>query len=84
MPKQKAIALIGELHDKIADDTQSEQQRQLLQELETHIHELGEKEPPEPSFLDSVEVMLNDAELKHPAVAGVVKNLLDTLRNIGV
>lgn len=84
MPKQKAIALITELHERFADEEESAQQKRLLTELEQHIHGLDEQEPPEPGMLDALEVLVTDAEVKHPAIAGVMRNLLETLRNIGV
>lgn len=84
MPKQKAIALMTELHERFADDVESEQQKQLLSELQQHVHELGEAEAPEPDMVDALEVLVTDAEASHPAVVGTLRSLLETLRNIGV
>lgn len=84
MPKQKASALISDLHDRFGDDVVSEQQKLLMTQLQTHIHDISEDDPVEPSFLEAVEVFLNDIEEDHPQAAGVVKQLLDTLKNIGV
>lgn len=84
MPKQKASALISDLHERFGDDVVSAQQQNLMAQLQAHIHEIGEEDPVEPSFLEAVEVFLNDIEEDHPQAAGVVKQLLDTLKNIGI
>lgn len=84
MPKEKAIALIGEIHDRFASDERSPQQAQLLSTLERHIHTLGDDEAPEPSLVESLEVFLNETEMKHPQLSAVLKNLLDTMKNIGI
>jgi uncharacterized protein DUF4404 len=84
MPKQKAIALITELHEKFADDQVSDKQKELLMEIERHVHNLGEAEAPEPDFIDTLDTLVTDAEIEHPAMASVMRNLLETLKNIGV
>ncbi len=84
MPKQKAIALISDLHERFGDDEQSAQQKQLLNSLQQHIHELGEEDAPEPDFIDALEVLVTDTEVEHPAIATVLRTLVDTLKNIGV
>jgi len=84
MPKQKVQALISDLHERFGDDLTSPQQEDLMHQLQTHIHELGEKEPVEPSFLEAVEIYLAEIEGEHPKAAVVVRQLLDTLKNIGV
>lgn len=84
MPKQQARALISDLHDRFGDDVVSPQQQSLMVQLNAHIHDIGEDDPVEPNFLEAVEVFLSDIEEDHPQAAGVVKQLLDTLKNIGV
>lgn len=84
MPKQKAISLISDLHDRFGDDEQSAEQKQLLESLQQHIHELGEEDTPEPDFIDALEVLVTDTEVEHPAIATVLRALVDTLKNIGV
>jgi uncharacterized coiled-coil protein SlyX len=84
MPKQKAITLISDLHDRFGDDEQSAEQKQLLDSLQQHIHELGEEDAPEPDFIDALEVLVTDTEVEHPAIATVLRTLVDTLKNIGV
>ncbi|MDX1451586.1 MAG: DUF4404 family protein [Oleiphilaceae bacterium] len=84
MPRQKAAALIGELHERFGDAETSDQQKELMARLEAHIHELGEKDPVEPSFIDAMELLLAEIETDHPKAAAVTRQLLETLRNIGV
>ena len=84
MPKQKAITLISDLHDRFGDDEQSAEQKRLLESLQQHIHELGEEDAPEPDFIDALEVLVTDTEVEHPAIATVLRTLVDTLKNIGV
>lgn len=84
MPKEKAAALISDLHERFADDETSPQQDEMMAKLQAHIHELGENDPVEPSFIDAVELLLADIETDHPKAAAVTRQLLETLRNIGV
>lgn len=84
MPKEQAKALITELHDKFGDDITSGQQQDLMMRLNAHIHELGEKDPVDPTMMDAVELYLNELENDHPQAATVVKQLLDTMKNIGI
>jgi len=84
MPKQKAQALISDLHDRFGDDLTSPQQRELMSKLQSHIHNMDEKEPVEPGFLEALEVFITEIEDEHPRAATVVGQILETLRNIGV
>ena len=84
MPKARAAALITDLHERFADDETSPQQKELMAQLQAHIHELGENDPVEPSFIDAMELLLADIETDHPKAAAVTRQLLETLRNIGV
>lgn len=84
MPKQQAQNLITELHERFADDEVSAQQADLMMRLNAHIHELGEEDPVDPSMLDAVELYMGEVEADHPQVAAVVKQLLETLKNIGI
>ncbi len=84
MPKEKALALISDLHDRFGNDLTSPEQSNLMQQLESHIHELGEEEPVEPSFVEAVEMYVTEIEEEHPKAAVVVRQILDTLKNIGV
>lgn len=84
MPKQKAIGLISDLHERFADDAVSEEQSQLLRDVQQHVHDLGESEAPEPDFVDALEVLVTDLEVEHPTASGILRNLVETLKNMGV
>jgi len=84
MPRDKALGLITELHERFGDAEQSPEQVRLLRDLEQHIHELDEAEKPRADFVEPLETILAEAEIKHPAIATLVRSLLDTLKNIGV
>ena len=84
MPKEQAQALISEWHDRFGDEQTSSQQADLMMRLNAHIHELGEQEPVDPTMLDAVELYLTEVESDHPQGAAVVRQLLETLKNIGV
>lgn len=84
MPKQKAIGLISDLHERFADDSVSKEQVQLLSDVQQHIHELGEADTPEPDFIDALEVLVTDLEVEHPTASGILRNLVETLKNMGV
>lgn len=84
MPKEQAKALITEWHEKFAADNTSSQQEDLMMRVNAHIHELGEAEPVDPTLLDAVELYLTEIEAEHPQGAAVVRQLLETLKNIGV
>lgn len=84
MPKQKAQALISDLHQRFGDDQISPQQQELMSQLQSHIHNMNEKEPVEPGFLEALEVFVAEIEEQHPKAATVVNQILETLKNIGV
>lgn len=84
MPKAKIENLISELNTLFSDGEESSAQTKLMQELESHVHNAGEKAPVDPSLLDSLEAGLVEFEGDHPKVAAVLRESLKTLRNIGV
>ena len=84
MPKKQASNLISELHERFGDEVTSSQQEDLMMRLNAHIHDLGEDDPVDPSMLDAVELYLTELENDHPQAAGVVRQLLETLKNIGI
>lgn len=84
MPKSKINNLISELNEMFGSDVPSEQQQQLLRNLESHIHSSTEKSPEDPTPLEIIETMLEDLGEEHPRASLLLKELLDTLKNIGV
>jgi Mg-chelatase subunit ChlI len=84
MPKEKVAHLITDLHDRFGDDLVSPQQQSLLEQVKTHAHEMDEAEPADPDFLQVVETFVTEVESEHPNAASILKQVLDTLKNIGV
>jgi len=84
MPKQKVQHLISELHDRFSDDLASPQQQQLLAQLQSHIHNMDDAEPVEPSFLETLDLLVAEVEIEHPHIASTLGQVIDTLKNIGI
>ncbi|WP_111640613.1 DUF4404 family protein [Marinimicrobium alkaliphilum] len=84
MPQQRIKTLIGELHDMYGDDQPSEAQRRLLDDVERHIHPAGAKAPPDPAMLETMELLIEDMEEEHPRTSAVLREIMITLKNIGV
>ncbi len=84
MPKQQLENLIGSLHEQFGDDLTSPQQQQLMQQMQSHLHNFDEPEPGDPNFTETVELLLEDIEEQHPKAAAVVREILEVLGNIGV
>jgi|TARA_R110001599_G_scaffold11253_1_gene53814 hypothetical protein len=84
MPKQKAEHLITDLHERFADDLTSPEQIALLAKVKSHIHNMNEAGPADPTFLDTVERLVAEIEVEHPTAASILEQLLSTLKNIGV
>lgn len=85
MPQQKAQNLISQLHEMYGDDQPSEPQRRLMEQLEMHVHPKGAKDQyGEPEPLDTLEYLVEDMAIEHPRTAAVMRELLETLKNIGV
>lgn len=84
MPKQKVEHLITDLHERFADDLTSPEQIALLDQVKSHIHNMNEAEPADPSFLETVEQLVTEIEVEHPTAATILEQILNTLKNIGV
>lgn len=84
MPKNNINNMISELNEIFGAEKPSKQQQQLLQELENHVHNVNESEPVDPSPMEIIETMLENLGEEHPKASLLLKQLLDTLKNIGV
>ena len=84
MPQQQIHALITDLHERFGDDLVSPEQQALMDQLQAHIHEKGEADPADPGLAETVELLLNDIETEHPVAAGILRQVLDLLKNIGI
>lgn len=84
MPKAKIENLMTELHDRFGEVDSSPQQTQLLAQLEQHMHSVTEGDKSDPTPVETIELLLDNVGEDHPRVAAVLRELMDTLKNIGV
>ncbi len=85
MAQEKIRNLISQLHDLYWEDkTTSAQQQRLLQELEWRAHPEGTDEPEEPMPRETMEMLIEEMEAEHPKTARVMRELMETLKNIGI
>lgn len=84
MPKAKIENLMTELHDRFGEVEPSPQQTQLLAQLEQHMHSVTEGDKSDPTPVETIELLLDNVGEDHPRVATVLRELMDTLKNIGV
>ncbi len=77
--------LITEMHEMYGDEEPSEAQKRLMEQLELHTHPKGTKDQyGEPVPLDTLEMLVEEMAAEHPRTAGVMREILETLKNIGV
>lgn len=84
MATTKLENLMTELHERFGEVEPSPQQQQLLDDLQQRIHNVSTGGVGEPTPLDTIEVMIESLGEKHPNVTALLRELLDTLKNIGV
>lgn len=84
MPKARIENLMTELHERFGELEPSPQQEQLLEALQQHIHGVAEGDKPDPTPLETIELLLDNLGEDHPRVVAVLRELMDTLKNIGV
>jgi hypothetical protein len=84
MPKARIENLMTELHDRFGELEPSPQQEQLLAELQKHLHAVTESDKPDLTPVETIELLLDNLGEDHPRVATVLRELMDTLKNIGV
>jgi hypothetical protein len=84
MPKQTLQNLISNLHDQFGDDETSAQQQQLMQALESHIHGMDEAAPVDPNVQETLTLLLDDVEVRHPQAAGIIREVMEALKNMGI
>jgi hypothetical protein len=84
MPKQTLQNLMSSLHDQFGDDVISPQQQQLMQDLESHIHGMDEAEPADPNIQETLTLLLDDVEERHPQSAAIIREVMEALKNMGI
>ena len=83
MPKQHIEGLFTDLHEKFADSNTSPQQEEMLAQMQSHLAEWEGPKPPE-DFTETAEMLLQEIEDEHPKAAGIIREIINTLGNIGV
>lgn len=84
MPIDNLKALITDLHDSFGDDETSQQQQQLMQQLQIYVHDIDTAEPVPPGLIESAEILLEEMEEGYPKTAAIIRQVINTLGNIGV
>jgi hypothetical protein len=84
MPIDNLKALIIDLHDSFGDEETSAQQKQLMQQLQTYVHDIDTAEPVPPGLIESAEILLEEVEEGYPQTAAVIRQVIKTLGNIGI
>lgn len=77
-------ALIIDLHDSFGDDETSPQQQQLMQQLQIYVHDIDKAEPVPPGLIESAEILLEEMQEGYPKTAAIIRQVINTLGNIGV
>ena len=84
MSQETIQTLISDLHNRFGDDLSSPQQQELMEKLQLHAHNFDEADPVDLDFKDTINMLLQDIEVKHPQAAEIVRKLMETLNNMGV
>ncbi len=84
MAQQEVHNLMTELHELFGNEEPSAGQQQLMESLEYYIHNNTDAAPPDPTPLDTIELLVDQIEVEHPRASGVLRQLMSHLRNMGV
>ncbi len=84
MPIDNLKALMIDLHDSFGDDETSSQQQQLMQQLQTYVHDIDTAEPVPPGLVESAEILLDEVEEGHPKTAAIIRQVINALGNMGI
>jgi hypothetical protein len=76
--------LITSLHERFGDDLTSPQQQQLMEKLNLYSHKLDQKEPVDPDIKETLELLLEELEVQHPQAAGIIRQVIEALGNMGI
>ena len=84
MPIDNLKTLISDLHDSFGDEETSQQQQQLMQQLQIYVHDIDTAEPVPPSLIESAEILLDEVEEGYPQTAAIIRQVIKALGNIGI
>ena len=83
MPIDNLKALISDLHGSFGDDETSPQQ-QLMQQLQTYMHDIDTTEPVPPGLIESAEILLEEVEEGYTQTAASIRQVINALGNMGI
>lgn len=84
MPQEKVQNLMSELHELFGTGEPSAEQANLLKSLDYYLHEQSETTPPDPSPIETLELLAEQMGDQHPRASGILRELMETLKNMGV
>ncbi|AKF45387.1 DUF4404 family protein [Pseudomonas syringae] len=71
-------------HNPPMSESERENLRELMQQIETKIQLEQATHEQDSSLADGVNLAVERFELEHPTIAGTLRNIVQTLGNIGV
>lgn len=84
MPREKIKNLMSELHELFGNDEPSAEQVKLMESLNYYVHDQSETTPPDPSPVETIEMLAEQMGEEHPRTSAVLRELMETLKNMGV
>lgn len=84
MQKETIKNLAIQLHDEYGKDLTSPPQQQLMLDLQNHIHNLDEPAPKDPSFQETLALLIAEVEEEHPKAASVAREIISALGKMGI
>lgn len=89
MPARELQEQLNTLRDQLEQnpplsEPERENLRELMQQIETKIQLESATHEQDASLADGVNLAVERFELEHPAIAGTLRNIVQTLGNIGI
>lgn len=84
MPKQSMQHIIGRLNEMVGDQHDSSVQEDALRQLKHFMHGWDEEVPQAPTLLGACELLHEEWQDTHPQLAGMLKEVIRHLADMGV
>ena len=89
MPARELQDQLNTLRDQLEQnpplsEAERDNLRELMQQIETKIQLENATHEQDASLADGVNLAVERFELEHPAIAGTLRNIVQTLGNIGI
>ncbi|RRV07277.1 DUF4404 family protein [Pseudomonas sp. v388] len=89
MPARELQEQLNTLRDQLEQnpplsEAERDNLRELMQQIETKIALENATHEQDASLADGVNLAVERFELEHPAIAGTLRNIVQTLGNIGI